>query len=215
MVQALFRLALIKALIRYLRSPTLILGRIESFFVDARLRFDSISILKGMSIVDCVEDELLIIRGCSSLDQSLIADLYLKFNRVPLSSRLKKLYSEYGEKLIVVAQLRGTAEIVGLDMFYFNQRDIAEGTVHEGFIGVLPRFEGAGIATRMRNHALWHFKRSGFQGVSTRISRSNIGSLSSAEKLGFNILDEYSDISTGEDRYYLVCDLQEFNSAGF
>lgn len=116
------------------------------------------------------------------------------------------LYRLVGNKLIVIAELpdQRQSKIVGVDLFYFNQRDLKEGTVHEGFIGVDPKYQGRGIAGEMRKHAISHFSRAGLKGISTRISLSNKASLASALKLGFQPVDTYKDQVTGEDRHYLV-----------
>lgn len=57
----------------------------------------------------------------------------------------------------------------------------------------------------MRKHAIEHFKKAGFNGISTRISINNIRSLKSAEKLGFKVFKQYFDSEMNEERYYLIC----------
>lgn len=106
-----------------------------------------------------------------------------------------------------VATDNKTNKVMGIDMFYFNPRDFNENTVHEGFIGVLSEYQGQGIATIMRKQAIKHFKENRLAGISTRISKNNLGSLYSAEKLGFKPVDEYYDEAMDEQRYYLVCNL--------
>ena len=91
-----------------------------------------------------------------------------------------------------------------MHLFYMNPRDFKENTVHEGFIGVLPEYEGQGIATQMRKVAKQHFKQAGFSGISSRISKENLGSLHSAKKIGFEPVEEYFDNNMKEERYYLI-----------
>ena len=86
-----------------------------------------------------------------------------------------------------------------------NKKDIKENTIHEGFIGVVPEASGRGIATKMRQMAIQHFKLAGFSGISTRISLNNSASLMSAKKIGFQPVEEYQEPSTGEKRYYMIC----------
>ena len=97
--------------------------------------------------------------------------------------------------------------IVGMNMYYFNPRDVREKTIHEGFIGVIPEMNGRGIATTMRLHAKQHFARAGLAGISTRISVANKSSLSSAEKVGFVPIEKYIDVHSGDLRYYMVSNL--------
>lgn len=92
-------------------------------------------------------------------------------------------------------------------MFYFNQRDFIDGTIHEGFIGVLPEAEGQGTGTRLREAAIAYFSANNIQGISTRISKNNLKSFRSAKKLGFKVSEEYFDENSKETRYYLVLSL--------
>lgn len=65
--------------------------------------------------------------------------------------------------MLFVATDSNNNQIIGMDMFYFNPRDLNENTVHEGFIGVLPEYQGQGIATIMRQQAIKHFRLFAFQ----------------------------------------------------
>ena len=103
----------------------------------------------------------------------------------------------------------GARSIVGINFYYLNFRDFKEGTVHEGFVGVAPGFEGQGIATAIRRLAVRHFENSGFSGISSRVSCSNFASLKSARKIGYEPVEKYFDDLSGELRFYLVCKLKE------
>ncbi len=105
-------------------------------------------------------------------------------------------------RLCIVAEDQ-SAGIVAFVFFYFNDRDVRERTVHEGFIGVLPEFQGRGIGTTMRRHAVAHFAGAGLAGMSTRITLSNTASLNPSLKLGFQIVDRYQDSHSAEERAYL------------
>ena len=153
----------------------------------------------------------LVFRGADINDLSQIKWLYKKLSGNKLSGSNIKLLKYCAKKLVIIAEkeINGSKKIIGMDLYYMNPRDFQDFTVHEGFIGVLPEYEGQGIATQMRKHAITHFKKAGFKGISTRISKSNIGSLRSAEKLGFKPVEEYFDSLKNEDRYYMVCKLGE------
>lgn len=156
-------------------------------------------------------DEFLSYRGADVNDLSQIKQIYMELSGNELSSSNIKLLKYCAKKLVIIAEkkVNGSEKIIGMDLYYMNPRDFQESTVHEGFIGVLPGYEGQGIATQMRKHAMAHFKQARFKGISTRISKNNIGSLRSAEKLGFKPVEEYYDSLKNEDRYYMVCKLGE------
>lgn len=148
----------------------------------------------------------LVFRGATINDLGQLMPIYKKLNYIELSTNNIKLLKYCSKKLVVIAEkeIDGRKKIIGMDLFYMNPRDFNEATIHEGFIGVLPEYEGMGIATQMRKHAIAHFNREGFKGISTRISKNNIGSLRSSEKLGFKVVEEYYDKVMQEERYYLV-----------
>ncbi len=151
-----------------------------------------------------------IFRGANVGDVEQLALVYKKLNGVELSLENIRLIKSCARKLVLVVEekIEGKDKIFGINFFYLNSRDFREQTIHEGFIGVLPEYEGRGIATQMRKLAIEHFKKAGFKGISTRISKNNIGSLRSAEKLGFKPIEGYFDSNMGEERYYLICRLE-------
>lgn len=106
--------------------------------------------------------------------------------------------------LVAVARHGGQARVVGMNMYYLNRRDIADGTIHEGFIGVSPDMTGRGVASELKRMAIHHFEAQGFEGISARISLDNKASLASAEKLGFVPVERYHDPRMGADRQYLI-----------
>ena len=110
-------------------------------------------------------------------------------------------------KLVVVAHSVEQKKMVGVDFFYFNERDLEEFTVHEGFIGVERSFEGRGIATNMRCLAKLHFAGAGISGISSRILKDNLASMASARKAGFEPLYLGAKNEEANEEYYLVCDL--------
>lgn len=153
------------------------------------------------------ESQGLILRGADVNDFERIEEIYKKLNGIGLSPWYKRLLRCCPLKLIIILEeeFQGRKHIIGIDLFYINSRDGKEKTVHEGFVGVMPEHEGRGIATKMRKHAIVHFSGTGSRGISTRISKNNHSSLRSAEKVGFQPVEEYFDPDLGEDRYYLIC----------
>jgi ribosomal protein S18 acetylase RimI-like enzyme len=151
------------------------------------------------------------IRGMQSSEEKQVLEIYHQLNggaRISWSRRW--LYRLAGSKLMLVAVKKDLPgeKIVGMNMYYLNKRDIDESTIHEGFIGVLPEMSGLSIATHMRNIAKKQFSENGFKGISTRISLNNLSSLKSAEKIGFKPVEKYLDVSTEEERYYMICALE-------
>jgi len=102
-------------------------------------------------------------------------------------------------------------EIFGLELYYFNKRDIIEKTIHQGYTGFKAGYRGMGIGTKARRYALQHFAKIDFlRGVSSRVSLDNIPSLRGNIKLGFEIKEKYWDDNEQKERVYLVCDLDKY-----
>jgi hypothetical protein len=113
-----------------------------------------------------------------------------------------------GTRLCVVAR-NEEGSIKALSLYYFNGRD-TEKTIHEGFTGLMAQYRGCGLGTFIRRHALSHFSSNGMLAVSSRISVSNTASFESNKNLGFVPIEKYYDNFTGEERYYLICNLEHF-----
>lgn len=142
------------------------------------------------------------VRGLSVGEVGELEECYNRLNEGRGLSRYQKiLFHIFGVKLCFVALQ--DEKIIAFDLFYFNKRDIVEGTVHEGFVGVDERKRGRGLSVMLRGMAREHFKRSGLKGISSRISKTNMASLASAWKVGFEVMEDYVDAS-GLERYYLV-----------
>jgi len=181
-----------------------VLKKIKSLALKKKNLFEACSKLNKFSIIDSNVYSDLVIRGYKPLDEEEVSKIYIQLNGIGFSKYHRDLYKLAGDKILLLAADMKTNKIVGMDMFYFNSRDFKENTIHEGFIGVLPEFEGQGIATKMRQEAINHFRRNGLSGISTRISKNNLGSLRSAEKLGFKPVEQYYDEQMQEERYYMI-----------
>ncbi len=152
----------------------------------------------------------IIYRGFTKSDEVQIFNLYSHLNNGAKFSWSRRLiYRALGSCMLLIAERQTDfgSEIIGMNMYYLNERDLKDNTIHEGFIGVLPEMTGKGIATNMRQTAKQNFKKNGFNGISTRISLDNHSSLKSAINIGFKPLEKYIDSYSGEARYYMICDL--------
>lgn len=128
-------------------------------------------------------------------------ELYYIFNDgVKISYLQKILINIYSEKCILAVY--DNQFLVGFDYFYFNSRDFADETIHEGFIGVTPAHQRNGIASNLRKISMEHYNVNRL-GISTRISTSNEGSFKSAKKHGFVVVDTYLE-NGAEERNYCV-----------
>lgn len=166
----------------------------------------------SLSFTSVVHEESggVLIRGFRFRDLRQLRDLYHGLNPTGSLSLARLIWGGIGyRRLLIVAEERQSRSLVGLDLFYFNPRDLQESTVHEGFVGVVPGHQGKGLATKMRIAAKKHFQRNGMKGISTRISQSNKPSLMSALKLDFEIVETHHSVSEG-DNYYMVCKLEAF-----
>ncbi|MBE0448822.1 MAG: GNAT family N-acetyltransferase [Actinobacteria bacterium] len=135
-------------------------------------------------------------------------DLYADLHKGNNLNKLRKLvFTVSGGKTIIVAMqcdCNGKEiMLAGVDMYYINDRDARENTIHEGFIGVAPEFEGNGLATEMRAFASKVFQGAGVSGISSRISEDNVGSLKSARRQGFCVVEKYFDQTDKKYRYYM------------
>lgn len=133
-------------------------------------------------------------------------ELYEKFNssrRLGRSRRL--LYHIFGSRLVVACKDQD-GKLLGAAFYYFNERDVKDGTVHQSFSVVDSSARGKGVATEIRRSAILHFSNNGFKGLSSRVSIENKASLSSNYKLGFVSREIYTDPVTGLARHYLVCE---------
>lgn len=148
-------------------------------------------------------DEFLL-RGMSPSDFFVVNDIYRALSGAGSLARVRKiLYRLIGHRLVVIAE-NPSGEVVGINCYYFNQKDWRESTIHEGFIGVMPSGAGRGLASEMRLFSIRHFSESKLHGISSRVSASNIASLRSAYRVGFEVVEEYHDDASNELRYYLV-----------
>jgi len=144
------------------------------------------------------------VRGATRADIITLDKLYRMLpHGEGLESRFTWLLRLSGRRYCLIAEDSG-GRIAGFTLYYFNARDGADGTIHEGFIGVDSDYRGRGVSSLLRHEAVRHFKATGLKGMSTRISVSNDASMSLALRLGFQVVERYFDPAWREDRAYLV-----------
>jgi RimJ/RimL family protein N-acetyltransferase len=132
-----------------------------------------------------------------------IYSFYNNKNKIDISYYI--LYFFFSKRLVFIAKDIFMNKIIGVELYYFNRSDIEENTIHQGFRGILPVWQGKGMGTSLTNHAINHFKSSRLDGISSRVSLNNLASLRSNMKLGFRPIEEYFDKNMNENRYYLIC----------
>lgn len=162
------------------------------------------NVTRGMScprLTDTVEGDYTF-RGFRPSDLPAIAAIYSEDDGSVLPRYNRLLLKLCGGRLCLVATK--DSKVIGFDQFYFNDRDLKENTVHEGYVAVAKAHSGRGLASAMRRICAKQFKEAGFSGISTRISQSNRGSMASALKVGFRSIEDYIDPDTSEQRSYLL-----------
>jgi|LakMenEpi03Aug12_release.lakeMendotaPanAssembly.Ray.scaffolds.fasta_scaffold468686_1 GNAT superfamily N-acetyltransferase len=119
---------------------------------------------------------------------------------------LRSLYESHGNRLALIAESCSDAgwEVAAADLYYFNERDGKESTIHEGLLFVREPFRSLGISNAMRRHALAHFGQQGICGISTRIRQSNTRSLRSAEACGFRIVESRFLPDLSDIEHYMI-----------
>jgi GNAT superfamily N-acetyltransferase len=159
----------------------------------------SLSLIPKTSI-----DEQIIICGASIKELKEALHIYSFYkNKIGISHYI--VYLLISKKIVFIAKNVAHNKIIGTELYYFNSRDIKENTIHQGFRGILPAWQGKGIGTSITNHAVNHFKNSRIDGISSRVSFNNLASLRSNMKLGFRPVEKYFDKNIKENRYYLIC----------
>ena len=144
------------------------------------------------------------IRQFELRDHQTIVELQRSLGQGAWGGLARLLLRWRGRRCCLVAEADG-GRIAGFAFFYFNQRDLRENTVHEGFIGVREEFSGRGLATRLRRAAVTSFSRvPGLKGLSSRIDMDNVASIRSGEKIGYELVEVYRDSRSGKQRGYYV-----------
>lgn len=187
----------------------MILRKLKSILRVGLFLYWNISRAINIEHISPVSKDGIIYRGVKRNEFTKAEVLYQSFHEGKGFSWDKKIiYRIFSEKMIVVAvcEENNSQKFVGINIYYFNRRDVLEGTIHEGFIGVLPNFGGRGIATNLGVLSKQHFSTNGLKGLSSRVSLDNPASLQSRSKIGYKPVEKYYDSNLGVDRFYLVCE---------
>lgn len=160
---------------------------------------------RHLSKIESITSGSYTVRGLSKRDLESVENIYRSLHDgKALSHQKRKLVRFLGDRIGFGLFREETSNLVGIGVYYFNGRDVDERTVHEGFTGLLPSCQGAGLGSWLRSVAIAHFEKNGLAGVSSRITAGNMKSLKSNERLGFELIERYYDAALGEDRLYLV-----------
>lgn len=145
-----------------------------------------------------------IVRGCKRNDLQQVVALKMQLEGSVMSMGMKILLTFIPGKCCIVSCDR-QGRLSALSIFYFNERDLTDGTIHEGFIGVRDDYAGQSIGSNIREFAKNHFAQSrSVHGISSRITLSNAASIASGLKVGYECLETYEDSATGELRGYFI-----------
>lgn len=151
----------------------------------------------------------MVIRSCSRREVEKVAAIKSELDGICLTWHLLALLKLVPDKCCLVLVDAG-GNLKGLSLFYFNERDLAEQTIHEGFIGVSEELTGKGFATAMRRKAKMHWRQaSGLHGISSRITLDNTASVASGIKAGYKCVETYDDGLSGKNRGYFINPLGE------
>lgn len=149
----------------------------------------------------------ILFEGLQRQDFSAAMRIYMVLNNVQtVGLGFCFLYRFFGWRLCFVAK-NASGNIIAVEFYYFNKRDIAEHTIHQGFRGVVPEYRRKGIATSLTAYAVKHFSKTKIQGISSRVSLSNEGSLRANLHIGFLPVEQYYDENMKEERYYMIVKL--------
>jgi|GEM_PF-1299475 len=199
-----------------MRSLKSLVGRCLSTTSRTRLLLRNAWRVRSLQPIPTLTSETLRLRGLPPDELGLLGAV---FADAPAEFRPSKdlcwMYASLGSRLVILAEVSvdGRWETAGADLFYFNPRDLKESTVHEGLIFVAESFRGRGVANAMRQHALHHFATQGLRGISTRIRQSNMGSLRSAQGLGFEVVEKAPVPNDSDVSLYLVSYLPPLGQA--
>ncbi|QIB52617.1 hypothetical protein [Pseudomonas sp. OIL-1] len=146
-------------------------------------------------------------RGMHRSELTSINNLYVLMNggsNIALARRF--VYWLVGNKIVIVVSKKeqGEEKIIGLNMFYFNKKDVRQNTIHDGFVGIEHSFQGLGIGSRLRRKGVVNFGGTYLSGISSRIDVDNKASLAVTLKVGAEPVEQYTDPVTGAERYYLI-----------
>ena len=136
--------------------------------------------------------------------------LYEELNNGKKIDKSKKnLLRKNGDKICFVAKEYNFNTIIGIEIYYYNLTDLKNNTIHQGFRGVRPDWQGQGVVTAITKKAKDHFRINKFSGITSRVDIDNKPSIKSNSNLGFRVENKYFDKTEGVFRYYMICIFKE------
>lgn len=145
-----------------------------------------------------------ILRPIKRVDLYKMFDIYKSMHGYELSFEKKLLYFVFCTKLIP-SLYTSEKKMIGFEFYYFNLRDIKEGTIHQGQRYIQENYRGKHLGTALTKYVIDAFALSTFiRGISSRVSLNNKASLHSNLNLGFEPVEQYFDKQMNEERFYLI-----------
>ena len=125
-------------------------------------------------------------KSASAAYLSQIEFLHLLLFRQPLENWLRWLYKFKLDELGSVI-VNGSDQVVGYDLFMFNDGEFRQHILHELYVGVSQELQGQGLSTRLRTFSAGMYDYGKLSAISTVAFDNDIKSLRSAQKAGFHI----------------------------
>ena len=147
----------------------------------------------------------IVYRPCRAADFPRVMAEYESYFRGPPSRAAALLYRLCYRHLVHVGVDAKSGDLLAYTLYYFADRDLEENTVHNVFHYVAPDQRGREMGMDLVVLSLKTISRSGFSGLSARISVANRPVVSLVKKLrGSRIKETFYDPDLGEDRYYIT-----------
>lgn len=147
----------------------------------------------------------IVYRPCKAADFPKVMAKYEKYFGVRPSRAAALVYRLCYRRLVHVGVDAKSGALLAYTLYYFADQDFAENTVHNVFHYVSPDQRGREMGMDLVILSLETISRSGFSGLSARISVANTAVVNMVRKLnGTRIKDQFYDPDLGEDRYYIT-----------
>lgn len=185
---------------KILRLPIVIVRQVLLIFRDLKMSLK-------IPVVQSETENGMTYRGMYRSELNSINKLHILMNggsSLALARRI--VYWLVGRRIVIVVSKEedGKEKVIGFVMFYFNRADVKQNTIHDGFLGVEPNYQGLGIGSKLTRKGVRHFGCTYLSGMSARIDLNNKASLAANLKAGFEPVEQYTDPVTGLERYYLI-----------
>lgn len=178
--------------------------RLEHFLRDRRLLKIHKNLAVNLRDNKTEQFKSYTLRVARKEDLKEIFSLYTKIFGVELLSFLNKIYHHCYAELISVATTE-QGKIVGIDLFMFQEAELAKDILHELYIGVDPEYQHQGLAVALRAYSVKAYRLGGkLKGLSTLAPFNEVKSLRTAQRVGYAI----TKASAKPPAYYLYQSLK-------